>query len=198
MAMKLTVSGKQIDIGEALRGHVQRSLDAAVAKYFDGALEATVTFSRHAHEFRSDITVHVGRNIMIQSHATAGDPYVAFEAASDHAAKRLRRHKRRLRDHNTRPVREIEDTLARQSVIDVETEAAEEAAGHDPLVIAEMQTSVQTLTVGEAVMRLDLGQLPALMFRNRANGLFNMVYRRPDGNIGWVDPQNVAATTSSL
>ncbi len=197
MAMNLTVSGKQIDIGDALRGHVHRSLDAAVAKYFDGALDGTVTFSRHAHEFRSDISVHVGRNIMIQSHATASDPYVAFEAACDHAAKRLRRHKRRLRDHNVRPVREIEATLARQSVIAIEAEEPEETFGHDPLVIAEMQTNVQTLTVGEAVMRLDLGQLPALMFRNRANGLFNMVYRRPDGNIGWVDPQNGPASDAS-
>ncbi|TWT15924.1 ribosome-associated translation inhibitor RaiA [Reyranella sp. CPCC 100927] len=195
--MNLTVSGKQIDIGDALRGHVQRSLDAAVAKYFDGALDGTVTFSRHAHEIRSDISVHVGRNIMIQSHATASDPYVAFEAACDHAAKRLRRHKRRLRDHNVRPVREIEATLARQSVIAIEAEEPEETSGHDPLVIAEMQTNVQTLTVGEAVMRLDLGQLPALMFRNRANGLFNMVYRRPDGNIGWVDPQNGPASGAS-
>jgi ribosomal subunit interface protein len=198
MAMNLTVSGKQIDIGEALRDHVQRSLDAAVAKYFDGALEGTVTFSRHAHEFRSDISVHVGRNIMAQGHGTAGDPYVAFEAACEHVAKRLRRHKRRLRDHNSRTVREAEDILARQSVIAVESDADGDSAGHDPLVIAEMQASVQTLTVGEAVMRLDLGQLPALMFRNRANGLFNMVYRRSDGNIGWVDPQNTpAATTSS-
>ena len=89
MAMNLTVSGKQIDIGEALRDHVQRSLDAAVAKYFDGALEGTVAFSRHAHEFRSDISVHVGRNIMAQSHGTAGDPYVAFEVAD--VAKTLSR-----------------------------------------------------------------------------------------------------------
>src|SRR5262249_19583438 len=134
MTMNLTVSGKQIDIGEALRNHVQRSLDAAVAKYFDGALEGTVTFSRDAHEFRSDISVHVGRNIMAQSHGTAGDPYVAFEAACDHVAKRLRRHKRRLRDHNARTVRDAEDILARQSVLAVEQEAAEESAGHESLV----------------------------------------------------------------
>jgi ribosomal subunit interface protein len=191
MTMNLTVSGKQIDIGEALRSHVQRSLDAAVSKYFDGALEGTVTFSRHAHEFRSDISVHVGRNIMAQSHGVADDPYVAFETACGHVAKRLRRHKRRLRDHNARPTREIEETLARQAVLDLEYDGADDTSGHDSLVIAEMQTRVQTLTVGEAVMHLDLGQLPALMFRNRANGLFNMVYRRADGNIGWVDPQNV-------
>ncbi len=194
MAMNLTVSGKQIDIGDALRGHVQNALASAVAKYFDGALEGTVTFSRHAHEFRSDIIVHVGRNIVVQSHGAATDPYIAFDAACDHAAKRLRRHKRRLRDHNARTVRDAEDTLARQSVIDAGHEAADEAAGHDPVVIAEMQTSLRTLTVGEAVMQLDLGQLPALMFRNRANGLLNMVYRRADGNIGWVDPQNTPAS----
>ncbi|MCW5745733.1 MAG: ribosome-associated translation inhibitor RaiA [Alphaproteobacteria bacterium] len=196
--MNLTISGKQIDIGEALSGHVQRSLDAAVSKYFDGALEGTVTFSRHAHEFRVDISVHVGRNIMAQSHGLAADAYLAFDAACDHVAKRLRRHKRRLRDHNMRSVRQTEETLARQSVLAVEQETADDAAGHDSVVVAEMQTRLQTLTVGEAVMRLDLEQLPALMFRNSANGLLNMVYRRTDGNIGWVDPQNAppAATPS--
>lgn len=198
MAMNLTVSGKQIDIGEALRDHVQRTLEAAVGKYFDGALEGAVTFSREAHEFRSDISVHVGRNIMAQSHGTANDPYLAFDAACEHVAKRLRRHKRRLRDHNTRKVRQAEELiLARQAIISGEPDGADETAGHEPLVVAEMQTNVEMLTVGEAVMRLDLGQLPALMFRNRANGLFNMVYRRPDGNIGWVDPQNTAAKVSS-
>ncbi|HJQ56330.1 MAG TPA: ribosome-associated translation inhibitor RaiA [Vineibacter sp.] len=197
MAMNLTVSGKQIDVGEALRGHVEKCLDAAVSKYFDGALEGNVTFSRHAHEIRADISVHVGRNIMAQSHASAGDPYVAFESACDHVATRLRRHKRRLREHGTRLARQAEETLARQSVISVEHDGADEAAGHDSLVIAEMQTRVQTLTVGEAVMRLDLEQLPALMFRNSANGLFNMIYRRADGNIGWVDPQNAPRPASS-
>jgi ribosomal subunit interface protein len=197
MAMNLTVSGKQIDIGEALRSHVQRSLEAAVGKYFDGALVGTVTFSRQAHEIRSDISVHVGRNITAQSHAASGDPYMAFDAACEHVAKRLRRHKRRLRDHNARAARAADETLARQSVLDVEHDAADDAASHGALVVAEMQTSVQTLTVGEAVMHLDLGQLPALMFRNRANGLFNMVYRRPDGHIGWVDPQNAPGVASS-
>jgi ribosomal subunit interface protein len=197
MTMNLTVSGKQIDVGEALRGHVERSLDAAVSKYFDGALEGNVTFSRHAHEIRADISVHVGRNIMAQSHASAGDPYVAFESACDHVAKRLRRHKRRLRDHSTRAARQAEETVARQSVIAVDHDGAEDMTGHDALVIAEMQTKVQTLTVGEAVMRLDLEQLPALMFRNSANGLFNMIYRRADGNIGWVDPQNTPPAATS-
>lgn len=196
MAMNLTVSGKQIDVGDALRSHVQRSLEVAVAKYFDGALEGTVTFSRHAHEVRSDISVHVGRNITAQSHAMSGDPYVAFEAACEHVAKRLRRHKRRLRDHNARGARDADETLALQSVIDVEHDSVDDV-GHKALVVAEMQTSVQTLTVGEAVMQLDLGQLPALMFRNRANGLFNMVYRRSDGHVGWVDPQNTPAATLS-
>ncbi len=198
MAMNLTVSGKQIDIGEALRDHVQRTLETAVGKYFDGAIEGAVTFSREAHEFRSDISVHVGRNIMAQSHGLANDPYLAFDAACEHVAKRLRRHKRRLRDHNTRKVRQAEESiLALQTIIAGEPEASDETAGHEPLVVAEMQTNVEMMTVGEAVMRLDLGQLPALMFRNRANGLFNMVYRRPDGNIGWVDPQNATAKMSS-
>jgi ribosomal subunit interface protein len=197
MAMNLTVSGKQMDVGEALRGHVERALDAAVSKYFDGALEGSVTFSRHAHEIRADISVHVGRNIMAQSHASAADPYVAFESACDHVATRLRRHKRRLRDHSVRVARQADETMARQSVIAVDHDGADGNAGHDALVIAEMQTMLHTLTVGEAVMRLDLEQLPALMFRNSANGLLNMIYRRADGNIGWVDPQNAPSVAKS-
>lgn len=193
--MNLTVSGKQIDVGEALRGHVVGALQNAVGKYFDDALEGDVTFSRDAHQFRSDISVHVGRNILAHGHSLANDPYLAFDAACENVAKRLRRHKRRLRDHRASAARQSEEIEARSAVLSIDRiEAADDAAegesGHDALVIAEMTTSVQTLTVGEAVTRLDLGQLPALMFRNRGNGLFNMVYRRADGNIGWVDPQN--------
>ena len=198
--MNLSVSGKQIEIGEALRGHAGRTLDAAVAKYFEDAIEGEVRFSREAHLFRADIVVHIGRNITMQSHGAAVDPYGAFDAACDHLAKRLRRHKRRLRDHNLRGAREGDTMTARQSILaapaDDEADDAPDGAGDvhtglQPVVIAEMKTQIDTLSVGEAVLRLDLTGQPAMLFRSRANGLLNMVYRRPDGNIGWVDPQNV-------
>lgn len=194
--MNLTVSGQQIDVGEALREHVGRALDGAVSKYFDDALEGVVRFGREAHLFRADISVHVGRNIQMQSHGAASDIYMAFDVACEHIAKRLRRHKRRLRDYAARAHREGEAaTAATQSIIaaPVEPDEAAPTAGEatEAVVIAEMKTAIETFSVGEAVVRLDLTGQPALMFRNRANGLLNMVYRRTDGNIGWVDPQNM-------
>jgi ribosomal subunit interface protein len=199
--MNLSVSGKQIEIGDALRGHAGRTLDAAVAKYFDGAIEGEVRFSREAHLFRADIVVHIGRNITMQSHAAAVDPYGAFDSACDHLAKRLRRHKRRLRDHNLRAARDDDTVTARQAILaapgdDEGDHALPDGTGDvhtspQPVVIAEMKTQIETLSVGEAVLRLDFTGQPAMLFRSRANGLLNMVYRRPDGNIGWVDPQNV-------
>jgi ribosomal subunit interface protein len=188
--MQLSVTGKQIDVGQALRTHVGAGLEAAVGKYFDHAIEANVVFSRNAHNYQADIKVHVGRGILIQGQGTADDPYLAFNAASEHIAKRLRRHKRRLRDHH-RAERAAEALSALQYVLAPEPEDEAETATGDgkPVVVAEMTTSIPTLTVSEAVMLMDLSDTPALMFRNSAHGGLNMVYRRGDGNVGWVDPQ---------
>ncbi|MGE5147020.1 MAG: ribosome hibernation-promoting factor, HPF/YfiA family [Candidatus Eiseniibacteriota bacterium] len=189
--MQLSVTGKQIDVGQALRSHVGTGLEAAVGKYFDHAIEANVVFSRNAHNYQADIKVHVGRGILIQGQGTAGDPYLAFNAASEHIAKRLRRHKRRLRDHH-RAERAAETLSALQYVLAAESESDEqenEAGTGEPVVVAEMTTYIPMLTVSEAVMMMDLSDAPALMFRNSAHGGLNMVYRRTDGNVGWVDPQ---------
>lgn len=188
--MQLSVTGKQIDVGQALRSHVGAGLEAAVGKYFDNAIEANVVFSRNAHNYQADIKVHVGRGILIQGQGTADDPYLAFNAASEHIAKRLRRHKRRLRDHH-RAERASETLSALQYVLAPETDEddAESAGRGEPVVVAEMTTEIPLLTVSEAVMRMDLEDAPALLFRNSAHGGLNMVYRRPDGNVGWVDPR---------
>jgi ribosomal subunit interface protein len=193
--MNLSVSGQQIEIGEALAAHARELLSAAVAKYFDDAIDGQVHFSRDAYLFRADIVVHVGRNITMQSHAAAVDPYGAFDGACEHLAKRLRRHKRRLREHTIRTSRQDEDAISASQRVLAPPEPAHDGSGSegsvDPVVIAEMRTSIETLSVGEAVLRLDFTGQPAMLFRSRANGLLNMVYRRPDGNIGWVDPQNL-------
>jgi len=188
--MQVTVTGKQLDVGESLREHVEANLADSVAKYFDQALEAAVVFSSSAKGrlIRADITVHAGRNIQMQGRAEAADAYAAFDAALDRIAKRLRRYKRRLRDHRKGAT---EDALpALKSVIsdnsDEEQESSDESG---PVVIAEMTTPVETMTVGEAVMQMDLVDTSALMFRNSAHGGLNVVYRRRDGNIGWIDPQ---------
>ena len=214
--MKLTITGKQIDLGDALRAHVGASLEQVTGKYFNGAIDATVAFSRQSHLYRADLSVHVSRNIQMQSSGEAADAYVAFDQAAERLAKRLRRHKRRLVDHH----RDVphEPALPAQAYVlelaeaddgegDVDapllparTIAAGDTAlldkpataGHEPdqpVIIAEMTMPIDVLTVSQAVMRLDLSDLQALMFRNRAHGGLNMVYRRPDGNVGWVDPQ---------
>ena len=190
--MNLTVSGKQIDVGDSLRAHVERELSSSVGKYFGDAVEGSVVFSRDGHQFRADVSVHIGRNILVQGQGMATDAYAAYDIADDHLAKRLRRYKRRLRDHHQRVDRDGPDLSARHVVLAAEPEELpeHEPAEPAPAVVAEMRVDIPTLTVGEAAMRLDLAHETALMFRNSANGLMNMVYRRRDGNIGWVDPAN--------
>jgi ribosome hibernation promoting factor len=192
--MNLIVKGQQIDVGDALREHVRVSLDGVFGKYFGDAIDATVTFSRDAHLYRASLSAHVGRGIMAQSEATADQPYAAFDQAGERLAKRLRRHKRRLRDHHKTPVETLSAGLYVLAADAPEGETADENANGRPPVIAEMKTEIATLTVSEAVMRLDLADGGAMMFVNRAHGGLNMVYRRPDGNVGWVDPQGNSGT----
>lgn len=192
--MHITVTGRHLDVGASLRRRIEDGLAAAVAKYFDRAIEAHVTLDKRAQFFLADIAVHVGRGIVGHSGGEADDPYLAFSGALDHLAKRLRRHKRRLRDHNNTESRAAKSEEARQYVLAGPAEETDEKPAEgapvngEPLVVAEMEAEIPTLTVGEAVMRLDLGGAPALMFRNAGNGGLNMIYRRPDGNIGWVEP----------
>jgi ribosomal subunit interface protein len=196
--MNLIVKGQQIDVGDALREHVRASLSDVFGKYFGDAIDATVTFSRDAHLYRASVSAHVGRGIMAQSEATADQPYIACDQAVDRLAKRLRRHKRRLRDHHKTPVETVSAGLyvlaGHTDENSDENEPASEARNGQPAVIAEMTTDIATLTVSEAVMRLDLADGGAMMFINRAHGGLNMVYRRPDGNVGWVDPQGNSHT----
>lgn len=194
--MKLTITGKRIDVGDALRQRVTESLEASIAKYFDRPLEAQVTFSREGNQFRADIIAHVGRGIVVQGHALADDAYVAFDRAEERIAKRLRRHKRRLRDHKGAEGIRIE--AAQHYILAEEPEDGEETGdgvADAPAVVAELEAEIRTMTVGEAVMHMDLSDQPALMFRNSAHGGLNMIYRRPDGHIGWVDPQGAPSTS---
>jgi len=190
--MQLNVKGKHLDVGDALKAHVEESLQGVFGKYFGNPIDANVVLSREAHLYRAQISVHIGRGISMQSQADAEAPYTAFDAAADNLAKRLRRYKRRLRDHHRS---ETPTEPAAQYILagDAnEAEAAEDSNGA-PVIIAEMATDIPTLSVGEAVMRLDLSSGVAIMFRNRAHGELNMVYRRPDGTIGWVDPRGNAS-----
>ena len=198
--MNLTVKGKNLDVGDALRSYIGDSLDGIFSKYFSHAIEATVTLSKQVHLFTAQLSVHVGRGILLQSEAEAEQAYGAYDKAAEHLATRLRRYKRRLRDHHRA---DIETQRAAQYVVaaselDDATGEHEPAADSAPVIIAEMQTEIPSLTVSEAVMRLDLSDQKAMMFLNRAHGGLNMIYRRNDSNIGWVDPAIESAVAASI
>jgi ribosomal subunit interface protein len=188
--MHITVAGKQLDVGDALRLHAEAAIEDIADKYFGNAIEAHVVFSREAHLIHCDLQVHVGRGILVRSEDEAGDPYVAFDGAAVRIGKRLRRYKRRLRDHGRNDERARKDQPGRTYVLQAggETEEPPEDAEPQPVVVAEMDTPIPQLSVSEAVMRLDLADLPALLFHNSAHGNLNVIYRRRDGNIGWIDP----------
>ena len=198
--MQLSVNGKQLDIGISLKEHIEREVPTIIGKYFANATDADVTVSKEGQTFRTDITVHVGKGIIVQGHARSSDPYASFDEAAEHMAKRLRRYKRRLRDHHRERSQKEEVLQAAQYVLAPEEETEPHAEEHQepeqPVIVAEMQTHIETLSVGEAVMRMDLANLPAMMFRNSAHGGLNMVYVRNDGNIGWVDPLSEGGESS--
>lgn len=199
--MEMTVQGKQVDVGDALREHVTGKLSDIDQKYFNHTTNATVTFSREGHGhslFKVNIAFNVGKNILVVTEATEQDPYAAFDTASEKAAKRLRRYKRRLRDHHNRSEKTPEDEMMKAKMYTLAQEAYEEVAEQDndedthkdPAIIAEIQTHIETMSVSEAVMRMELADLNALLFREASNNKLSMVYLRKDGNVGWIEPDD--------
>ncbi|MBI1776070.1 MAG: ribosome-associated translation inhibitor RaiA [Proteobacteria bacterium] len=193
--MKLSVAGKQVEVGSALRHHIDAILPQAIEKYFGNPIETGVVLSRDGAGVRADISVHVGRGILVQSHHVASQAVPAFDGAAERLAKRLRRYKRRLRDHHRRPDAANAELPARHYVLAADADAPSgrpaEGAADLPAIVAEMATTIEQLSVSEAVMRLELAEMPALLFQNSAHGGLNMIYRRADGHIGWVDPRTI-------
>ncbi len=190
--MRIQVSGKQIDIGDALRTHVEDRLMATVGKFFDKPVEATVTFSKDRHEFISDSSVHLSTGMTVQAKARANEVYASFEGAVDRMERQLRRYKRRLKDHHRNREFPIEAMDAPSYILEggQSDEDYTEPETLQPVIVAEMATRVPFLSVGEAVMQMELAGAHLLVFRNDAHGGVNVVYTREDGNIGWIDPRN--------
>jgi ribosomal subunit interface protein len=193
--MQLTVSGKQVDLSDALRIHVAQHLDIITNKYFDHALEANVTFCKARSFFTCDINVHAGRGITVRGEGEAGDAHAAFDDAAEHIATRLRRYRRRVSDHardaasRAKPEAGRQFVLRTEDVPEIEPRAVvTDTEALHATIIAESDAAIETLSVRDAVMRLDLAYQQVLMFRNGKNGQFNVVYRRHDGHIGWIDP----------
>lgn len=190
--MQIQINGKQIDVGDSLRTHVATRLDAAVGKYADRAVDATVTFSRDGAFFKADAQVHLPTGLLAQAKGSDADIYAAFEGCAERIEKQLRRYKRRLKDHHAARPQPIEAMAAPAYVIAGEDHAEDaEPATLDPVIVAEMTVAIKKMSVGEAVMQMELAHAPFLMFRNERHGGLNIVHRREDGAIGWIDPENL-------
>lgn len=190
--MSLRISGKNVDVGDALRTHVTDRIEDALTKYFDGGYKGHVTLSREGAGFKSECTLHLDTGIVLQVSAQDHEPRQSFDLAADKIEKRLRRYKRKLKDHHSHHGN-VRDGVEAASYVLASTEEEEELpADYNPLVIAETSAKVKTMTVGMAVMELDLTEAPVVLFKSAANGGINVVYRRTDGNIGWIDPALVA------
>lgn len=187
--MLYQISGKQIDIGEALQTHVRNELDAVVQKYAERPTDANVVFSRNAHEYVCETTVHLSTGLTAQAKAHATEIYAAFDSCCAKMEKQLRRYKRRLKDHHRDRVEPVEQMLAASYVIAASgPEEESEPADLQPMIIAEMETRIPLISVGEAVMQMELAGKDLLVFRNEKTGKINVVHTRDDGNVGWIDP----------
>lgn len=190
--MQLNVQGKQMDMGDAFRSYIEEKMEGINEKYFGKAVESDVTVTPEGpSSYKTHITFHVSRNIHVIGTATNHDVYASFDQAAERVAKQLRRYKKRLRDHHERLDQspEIEIQRARNLVIAVNQndEDAEVPEG-DPAIIAEDLRDIETMSVSEAVMRMDLAESDFYIFKNGKTDALNVLHRRADGNIGWVDP----------
>ena len=192
--MRYQISGKQIDIGEALQTHVKAELGEVVEKYAQRPTEVVVFFSRVAHEFTCETTLHLSTGLNAQAKGHATEIYAAFESCREKMDKQLRRYKRRLRNHHKDRMQPVEFDGGSSYILAASNDHLDHEDGEpdtlQPIVIAEMETKIPSITVGEAVMQLELAGHRMLVFRNEGHGGVNVVYRRDDGNIGWIDPRN--------
>lgn len=189
--MRYQISGRQIDVGEALQTHVKSELTEVVDKYAQRPTEAVIVFSREAHEFVAEAVIHLSTGLTAQARGHASEIYAAFEACREKLDKQLRRYKRRLRDHHRDRIAPVEFDGGSSYILAASEEPEDvEPESLQPMIIAEMETKVPSITVGEAVMQLELAGHRMLVFRNEGHGGVNVVYRREDGNIGWIDPRN--------
>jgi len=193
--MHIQVSGKQIDLSDALKTRVATNLETIADKYFGHAIDAQVTFSRARSFFTCDINLHAGPGLVLRGEGEAADANTAFDDAAEHMAKRLRRHRRRLNDHTRLSGRVAAGESARETIFadGTDPDGLENEEGAVPVkmsnaIIAEQITQIAYMSVGDAAMRLDLSDDQLVMFRNSATDQINVVYRRHDGHVGWIDP----------
>ncbi|WP_371155954.1 ribosome hibernation-promoting factor, HPF/YfiA family [Jannaschia sp. 2305UL9-9] len=185
--MRYQITGKQIDIGEALQTHVKTELGSVLEKYAGRPTDAQVTFSKSAHEHVCEATVHLSTGLTATAKGKAVEIYAAFDAAGEKLDKQLRRYKRRLKNHHQERAQPVEVSGGSSYILAAEADDSEPDS-LNPVIVAEMETKIPALSVGEAVMQMELAGAPVLIFKNEKGGGLNVVYRREDGNVGWIDP----------
>lgn len=188
--MDIRITGRQVDVGQALRTRAEGRLAEIADKYFSRALSASVTVGReaHGHGFHVDCNMHVSQGVILKAEASAAEAHAAFDAAADRVEKQLRRYKRRLRNHQGPGAGRVVTVEQAAAYVVQDTAPDDEVPeGDNPVIIAESAAEIPTVSVSDAVMLMDLAHAPALMFRNAGRGTLSFVYRRPDGHIGWVD-----------
>jgi len=200
--MTLRISGKSISVGEALRGRVSERTEEVLRKYFDGNYSGHITLSKDGFGFRTDCALHLDSGLTLEAESNAQDAYASADQALVMIEKRLRRYKSRLKDRSARKTAvasaafaelEAPSLDASSYVIEALGESDEEVAGYNPVIIAEATTALKRLSVSEAVLELDLTGAPCLVFQHGSSGRVNIIYRRADGNLGWIDPPAVKA-----
>ena len=200
--MTLRISGKSISVGEALRTRVTERTDEVLRKYFDGNYSGHITLSKDGFGFRTDCSLHLDSGITLEAESNAADAYASADQALVMIEKRLRRYKSRLKDRSHRKTHAATAALAGLNgagldapsyVIEAPVEGDDEVTEYSPVIIAEAITSLKRLSVSEAVMDLDLSGAACLVFQHGSSGRVNIIYRRADGNVGWVDPPAVTA-----
>lgn len=194
--MTLRISGKSISVGDALRGRVSERTDEVLRKYFDGNYSGHITLSKDGFGFRTDCALHLDSGITLEADSNASDAYASADQALIQIEKRLRRYKSRLKDRSARKAHAAAEAIselqaptldAPSYVIEAPTDD-DEIVAYSPVIIAEATTSLKRLSVSEAVMELDFTGVAVMVFQHGSSGRVNVIYRRPDGNVGWVDP----------
>lgn len=188
--MSLRISGKHMEIGDAFRTRIESRIGDAVDKYFDGGFSGRVTVEKSGSRFTADCTIHIDTGMILQATGQAQDPQLAFDAAAERVEKRLRRYKRRLKSHNTGSNGVDPIDMAYRVMAPVGEEDEEVPDDYAPAVVAESTVALKTMSVAGAVIELDTQDTPVVVFRNAGTDTVNIVYRRPDGNIGWIDPSS--------
>lgn len=186
--MSLRITGKHVDVGESLRAHIEDRLEEYIRKYYDGQYTGHVTVEKEGHSFRCESFVHLDTGITLQSGGSHEDAYKAFDAAAERIETRMRRYKRRLKNHHGRGNAKDGSASSVDYVIQSPEGDEEPTDDFQPVIVAETQGRIRTMTPGTAVLDLDLSGAPVLVFRNAANSQINVVYRRGDGHFGWIDP----------